>query len=174
MDDSQPPAPDGVETCDSADMREHAPAPNSGPAALVAADLKRGGKDEGAAAAAATADGTATLPDEVMTVVFEHCDARTRMMVIPAVSKRWLRIGQRNAAIDLSWATTRKSEWHSSCTITDAGLAGLIIRFPYLQCVDLPPSCHPLPTATYAPCASPPSDSIARCGRRDATPLPPR
>ena len=75
------------------------------------------------------------LPDEVLGAVFGCCDARTRMMTIPAVSKRWLRIGQRNAAIDLSWATTRKSECHSGCAITDAGLvslAGLIIRFPNL------------------------------------------
>ena len=40
------------------------------------------------------------LPDEVMAVVFGLavvfgcCDARTRMMTMPALSRRWLRIGQ--------------------------------------------------------------------------------
>ena len=69
------------------------------------------------------------LPDEVMTVVFGHCDARTRMMTIPAVSKRWLRIGRRNAAIDLSWATI-SNRYGKSCAMTDAGLALLVLRFP--------------------------------------------
>ena len=52
-------------------------------------------------------------------LVFEHCDARTRMMAIPAVTKRWLGVCQqmRHATIDLTWAVG------DYCAITDTGLA---------------------------------------------------
>ena len=103
-------------------------APDLAPGLKVAASLD----DEGAAAAAAE-DRTATLPDELLAVVFNFCDAQTQMMAIPAVSKRWLCIiGQRNAAIDLTWAVREYR-----CAITDAGLAGLVRRFPNLQHIDL-------------------------------------
>ena len=56
-------------------------------------------------------------------MVFTFCDARTRMMAIPAVSKRWLGVCQmRRAAIDLTWARTINGR---RCDITDVGLGGL-------------------------------------------------
>jgi len=43
--------------------------------------------------------------DEVLVAVFNFCDDRTRMMTIPAVSKRWLGVCQmRRAVLDLTWA----------------------------------------------------------------------
>ena len=59
------------------------------PDANVAASL---GDDEGADAPAPA--GTLVLPDELLRLVFNFCDARTRMMTIPAVSKRWLGVCQ--------------------------------------------------------------------------------
>ena len=141
MDDDRPPAADGVEACDSADVREHdarEPEPNTSPAmgapAPVAPDLAS--KDDEAAAAAALAIPQATLgalPDEVLEVVFNCCDARTLMMTIPAVSRRWLGVCQMcPAAIDLTWAV-RTVGYMTTCAITDAGLAGLVLRFPNLR-----------------------------------------
>lgn len=80
---------------------------NAGPAGAVAVTL-------------------AALPDEVLAVVFGFCDARARMMAIPAVSRRWLGVCRhlmRRPAIDLAWAVR-----HYSCALTDAGLAGLVNR----------------------------------------------
>ena len=127
MDDGQPPATNGVEICDSTNVREPEPAPNTGPA-IVAPAL-------GAPKEPGTADGTLALPDEVLMAVFNFCDARTQMMAIPAVSKRWLGVCQmRRAAIDLTWARTVHGR---RCAITDVGLAGLVRRFPKLWRLDL-------------------------------------
>ena len=106
MDDGQPPGPDRVEkTCDCADVPEHEPKASPAVVAPVAPDLKVS-HNEGGAPAASAADGTLALPDEVLEVVFNFCDARTLMMTIPAVSRRWLYVCQmlRPAAIDLTWA----------------------------------------------------------------------
>ena len=141
MDDDRPPAADGVEACDYADVREHdahEPEPKRsqgvGVPASVAPDLSK--DDEAAATAAPTPTADATLgalPDEVLEVVFNFCDDRTLMMTIPAVSRRWLGVCQmRPAAIDLTWAVRG-----NSCAITDAGLAGLVLRFPKLWRLDL-------------------------------------
>ena len=81
-----------------------------------------------------SADRTAALPDELLAVVFTFCDARTRMMAIPAVSKRWLDVCQMRATIDLTWARTVHGR---RCAITDVGLAGLVRRFPKLWRLDL-------------------------------------
>ena len=83
------------------------------------------GGDKGARVVSMT---LGSLPDEVLAVVFGYCDARTRMMAIPAVSTRWLGVcmhHMRNVAIDLAWAAR-----DYSCAITDTGLAGLVLRFP--------------------------------------------
>ena len=59
--------------------------------------------------------GMHALPGEVMGIVFNFCDARTRLMTIPAVSKRWLGVCQtRRAKIDLTWAVRG-----DGCGITD-------------------------------------------------------
>ena len=45
------------------------------------------------------------LPDEVLAIVFGFCDARARMMAIPAVSRRWRTISQHHTRnVDLAWA----------------------------------------------------------------------
>ena len=137
MDDGKPPGPDRVETCDCADMPEHEPKA-SPVVAPVAPDLKvaAASHNEGEAPAASAADGTLALPDEVLMTVFNFCDARTQMMAIPAVSKRWLGVCQmRRAAIDLTWARTTFNG--RRCGITDVGLAGLVRRFPKLWRLDL-------------------------------------
>ena len=73
------------------------------------------------------------MPDELLAIIFNFCDARTLAMVIPAVSKRWLGVCQTlRATIDLTWAVR-----HCKCAITDAGLAGLVRRFPNLRRLDL-------------------------------------
>ena len=85
--------------------------------------------DDGAGKNAAAAVTLGSLPDEVLVVVFGLCDARTRLMAIPAVSRRWLGVCHhlmRQAAIDLTWSV----RWETGCAITDAGLAGLALRFP--------------------------------------------
>ena len=69
MNNGQPPAPDGVEMCGNADDEVEGP---------------------GAVATNPAADNTGTLPDEVLEVVFDFCGARTLMMMIPSVTKRWL------------------------------------------------------------------------------------
>ena len=83
-----------------------------------------------------TANGTlGALPDEVLRVVFDFCDARTRMMTIPAVCKQWLGVRQMHrAAIDLTWAVRNL---RFECAITDAGVGGLVRRFPNIQRLDL-------------------------------------
>ena len=140
MDDGQPPAPDGVETCDYADTRAndaHEPEPNTSPAMVAPALKVDRCPHEAAATAAPTADGTVVLPDEVLVAVFNFCDARTRMMAIPAVSKRWLCVCQhlmrrRLVVVDLTWAVR-----NCRCALTDVGLAGLVLRFPNLQHLNL-------------------------------------
>ena len=140
MDDGQPPGPDRVETCDCADMLEHEPKASPAvvaPVAPVAPDLKvaAASHNEGGGPAASAADGTLALPDEVLMAVFNFCDARTQMMAIPAVSKRWHGVCQmRRAAIDLTWAHIVNGR---RCAITDDGLAGLVRRFPKLWRLDL-------------------------------------
>ena len=65
-----------------------------------------------------------------MAMVFGYCDAWTRTMAIPAVSKRWLGVCQhqmRPIAVDLAWAIRNR---RCAIRITDAGLAGLVLRFP--------------------------------------------
>ena len=143
-------------SCDDADTREHAdlePVPALVPKVAASRD-----SDDGAAAAVPTPHPAATvlprrvdglaivrpmstvslmvpLPHEVLVAVFNLCDARTRMMTIPAVSKRWLGVCQmRRAAIDLKWAVRSRGR---GCAITDAGLAGLVLRFPNLQHLNL-------------------------------------
>ena len=80
-------------------------------------------------AAAAVAVTLGLLPDEVLEVVFGFCDARTQMMVIPAVIPRWHGSACASAyaarPIDLAWAVRGYC-----CAITDAGVAGLALRFP--------------------------------------------
>ena len=136
MDDDRPPA---AENCDHDDTCEPNTTPAMGAPASVAPDLEVvASKDDEAAATAApapTADATlGALPDEVLEVVFNFCDARTLMMTIPAVSRRWLGVCQmlRPAAIDLTWAVRGYR-----CAITDAGLAGLVLRFPNLRHLNL-------------------------------------
>ena len=80
-------------------------------------------RDDGASSTGtSSADASLTLgslPDELLAVMFGFCDARTRMMAIPAVTKRWLGVCQqmRHATIDLTWAV------RDYCAITDTGLA---------------------------------------------------
>ena len=60
-----------------------------------------------------------SLPDEVLAVVFGFCDARARMMAIPAVSRRWLSVCQhlmRHPAIDLAWAVRGYSNYSYAVT----------------------------------------------------------
>ena len=58
---------------------------------------------------------TLGMPDELLAIIFNFCDARTLAMVIPAVSKRWLGVCQTlRATIDLTWAVR-----HCKCAITD-------------------------------------------------------
>ena len=67
------------------------------------------------------------LPDELLAVVFGYCDDRTRMMDIPAVSKRWLGVCRhyvRNAAIDLSWAVRSGPSYSCAISVTDASSPG--------------------------------------------------
>ena len=146
-----PPAPDGVETCERADTREHyqsmvtpaftdlylAPSLRLVPRSsryFPGNFLSRAARHD----EAATADGRtldALLPDEVLAVVFGYCDDRTRMMIIPSVSKRWLGLCRTlPIAIDLTWAIVGERD---RCAITDAGLAGLVLRFPSLQRLSL-------------------------------------
>ena len=136
--DDQPPVPDGVEIQDCADTREHvAHEPENtsemvAPALLDAPDGRR--NDEGAAALPDPASNrTLVLPDEVLVMVFNFCDARTLTMALPVVSRRWLSVCQMlRAAIDLTWAVRRYG-----CAITNAGLAGLVLRFPNLRHLNL-------------------------------------
>ena len=73
------------------------------------------------------------MPNEVLAVVFSFCDARTLLMVVPAVSKRWLGACQHlmRHAIDLDWAT------RVNRSITDTGLAGVVLRFPSVAAISL-------------------------------------
>ena len=96
------------------------------------------------------------LPDEVLAIVFGFCDARARMMAIPAVSRRWRTISQHHTRnVDLAWAVRwmphhchppntpppsgeyPDPQHRRHCAITDAGIAGLVCRFPNLQCLRL-------------------------------------
>ena len=82
-----------------------------------------------------TATVTVTLPDDLLILVFGFCDARARMMAIPTVSRRWLGVCQHlmlHADIDLAWAIR-----NFSCALTDAGLAGLVNRFPTAATIKL-------------------------------------
>ena len=151
--DGQPSAPaDGaIEGDDDARDEESAAAPHhshSHPAAvgrLVAPAGKAGMRREaipdhrhdggGGDASTAIAVTLGSLPDEVLAVVFGFCDARARMMAIPAVSRRWLGVCRhlmRRPAIDLAWAVR-----NYSCALTDAGLAGLVSRFPAAARINL-------------------------------------
>ena len=74
------------------------------------------------------------LPFELLQLVFAYCNARTRMVVIPAVCHRWLDVGRdaRQVVIDLRWAA-RGGE----CDVTDVGLKALAARFPHASTVNL-------------------------------------
>ena len=70
-----------------------------------------------------------SLPDEVLAIVFRFCDQCTRMMTIPAVSRRWLHVCQQHTRV----ASLGAERSLNHCAITDAGLTGLVSRFPYLE-----------------------------------------
>ena len=82
----------------------------------------------------------ASLPGELLQLVFAHCDPQTLLITIPRVSHRWLGVCQamRDVPINLKWAVrNREHAFYKMCRLTDTGLAALVSRFPYTTTVAL-------------------------------------
>ena len=98
------------------------------------------------ALAAAGAEAIDCLPHEVLALAFCYLDARTLLVVVPMVCKRWREVcagSMPPLTLDVSWAAPCPPwEWRDpglSVALTDAGLAGMIGRFGSVRFVRL---CH--------------------------------